>query len=40
MKKLTILLLLGMLLAGCDVFDKAASTEYEAATKRWTAGDY
>jgi len=40
MKKLTILLLLGMLLAGCDVLDKAASTEYEAATKRWTAGDY
>jgi TolA-binding protein len=35
-----IALLIGVLLAGCDVFDTAASNEYEAATKRWNAGDY
>jgi TolA-binding protein len=35
-----ILFLLGMVLAGCDVFDKAANNEYEAATIRWNAGDY
>ncbi len=35
-----IALLIGVLLAGCDVYDKAASNEYEAATKRWNAGDY
>jgi len=40
MKKLAIMILLGSLLAGCDVFDKAAINEYEAATKRWNAGDY
>lgn len=40
MKKLAIIILLGTLLAGCDVFDKAAINEYEAATKRWNAGDY
>jgi TolA-binding protein len=40
MKKFVILILLGIVLAGCDVFDKAASSEYEAATKRWNAGDY
>lgn len=27
-------------LAGCDAFDKKARSEYEAATKRWNAGDY
>jgi TolA-binding protein len=35
-----ILLLLGTLLAGCEIFDRAAISEYEAATKRWNAGDY
>ncbi len=41
MKKLVIVLLLAMfVLAGCDVFDKAAQNEFEAATKRWNAGDY
>jgi len=37
---LLLLLLLGLSLSGCDVFDKTAITEYEAATKRWNAGDY
>ena len=40
MKKFFVLLLLGILLTGCDVFDKAASNDYENATKRWNAGDY
>src|SRR5512137_1494487 len=42
-RRLTILLLVvGILaaLAGCEAFDKQASLEYEAATKRWYAGDY
>jgi len=41
MKQGVIVLLLGMfLLAGCDVVDKNAQNEFEAATKRWNAGDY
>jgi TolA-binding protein len=41
MKKTTLIaLLIGVLLAGCDVYDKGASDEYEAATKRWNAGEY
>jgi TolA-binding protein len=40
MKKVLIVLLLGIVLAGCDVFDKTAINEYEAATRRWNAGDY
>jgi len=40
MKKAVIVLLLAVLLAGCNVFDKTATDEYEAATKRWNAGDY
>lgn len=40
MKKFLALVLLGVLLTGCDVFDKAASNDYENATKRWNAGDY
>jgi TolA-binding protein len=41
MKKSVIVLLLGLfLLTGCDVFDKAAQNEFEAATKLWNAGDY
>jgi TolA-binding protein len=40
MKRILMLLLIGMFLTGCDVFDKAADNEYEAATKRWNARDY
>ncbi len=40
MKKLLIVLLLVVLAAGCDVFDRTAINEYEAATRRWNAGDY
>ncbi len=40
MKKLLIVLLLVVLPAGCDVFDKTAVNEYEAATRKWNAGDY
>ena len=40
MKRLFVLLLLGTLLTGCSVFDKAANDDYENATKRWNAGDY
>jgi len=40
MNKLFMLLLLGILLSGCDVFDKSANGDYEAATKRWNAGEY
>ena len=40
MNKLFILLLLATLLTGCDVFDKSANSDYEAATKRWNAGEY
>jgi TolA-binding protein len=29
-----------VLLGGCEVFDKQAASEYEAATKRWYAGEY
>ena len=29
-----------MAVAGCEAVDKRASLEYEAATKRWYAGDY
>jgi TolA-binding protein len=34
------LLVAFVLLAGCDVLDKTAISEYEAATKRWNVGDY
>ncbi len=40
MKRLLIGFLLVLILAGCDVFDKAAINEFETATKRWNAGDY
>jgi len=40
MKKILIVFLLGTALTGCDIFDKAATNEFEAATKRWNAGDY
>jgi TolA-binding protein len=38
-KALTVLMLV-LFLAGCDALDKTATNEYEAATRRWTAGDY
>jgi TolA-binding protein len=40
MKKFFVLLLLGIFLTGCDVFDKTANNDYEAATKSWNAGEY
>lgn len=40
MKKALALLLLWAVLTACDVFDKTAINQYEAATKRWNAGDY
>jgi TolA-binding protein len=40
MKKALLVFLIGILLTGCDVFDRAATNEYEAATKSWNAGDY
>ncbi len=40
MKKALALLLLWTVLTACDVFDKTAINQYEAATKRWNAGDY
>jgi TolA-binding protein len=41
MKKLVIVVLLALCtLAGCDVFNKAAQNEFEAATKLWNSGDY
>jgi uncharacterized protein YceK len=40
MKKVILVILIGILLTGCDVLDKDASNKYEAATKRWNAGDY
>jgi TolA-binding protein len=42
-KRLILMLVLGAALsglAGCEAVDKQASLEYEAATKRWYAGDY
>jgi len=40
MKKILVAVLLGVVLFGCDIFDKTAINEFEAATKRWNAGDY
>jgi len=40
MNRRLIALLIGIILIGCDVFDKTAINEFEAATKRWNAGDY
>jgi TolA-binding protein len=39
-RRLVVMLVLCSVLAGCEVFDKQATLEYEAATKRWYAGDY
>ena len=38
--RLVVMLVLVFLMAGCEVFDKQATLEYEAATKRWYSGDY
>ncbi len=40
MKTWVLLVLIAALVSGCDVLDKTAINEYEAATKRWNAGDY
>ncbi len=40
MRKIAVVFLLALLLAGCDVFDKTAEDEYETAMRRWNAGDY
>ena len=39
-RRLAVALVLAVLLTGCEAFDKQATLEYEAATKRWYAGDY
>jgi TolA-binding protein len=39
-KRLVVVLALAGLLAGCEAFDKQATLEYEAATKRWYAGEH
>lgn len=38
--RLTVLLALALLLGGCEAFDKQATADYEAATKRWYAGEH
>jgi TolA-binding protein len=40
MRRVIIVLLMAAVFSGCDLFDRAAIDEYEAATKRWNAGDY
>ncbi len=39
MALLAVLAVIGLFF-GCEAFDKQATVEYEAATKRWYAGDY
>ncbi len=39
-RRLILALVLALALNGCELFDKQAATEYEAATKRWYAGEY
>jgi len=39
-RRLAVMVVLVVALAGCEVFDKQAALEYEAATKRWYAGEY
>jgi TolA-binding protein len=39
-RNLSAVLLLSLALLGCEAFDKQAREEYEAATKRWNAGEY
>lgn len=40
MRTLIAFFLLLIVAAGCDILDKATIDEYEAAMKRWNAGDY
>lgn len=40
MRALLFMLLAATLVGGCDFVDKAASEDYEAATKRWNAGEH
>jgi TolA-binding protein len=40
MRKLIVFFLLVVIAAGCDIFDKTSIDQYEAAMKRWNAGDY
>lgn len=39
-QQIVLLFAAAALFAGCEIFDKQATEEYEAATKRWNAGDY
>ena len=39
-RRAIILFSLFALMLGCDALDKTATNKYEAATKRWNAGDY
>ncbi|MDA8098653.1 MAG: tetratricopeptide repeat protein [Nitrospiraceae bacterium] len=38
--RLALVLALALSVAGCEFFDRQATQEYEAATKRWNAGEY
>jgi TolA-binding protein len=40
MRQVVLGALIALLLTGCEALDKQARLEYEAATKRWDAGDY
>ena len=40
MRSIIFLAMLVAFISGCDILDKTAINEYEAATKRWNAGDY
>lgn len=39
-RRLLIVLALSLVLCGCEILDKQAASQYEAATKRWYAGEY
>ncbi len=39
-RRLVIVLALSLIIGGCDFIDKRAAEDYEAATKRWYAGEY
>ena len=40
LRRLAVVVLLAALVNGCEALDKQARLEYEAATKRWDAGEY
>jgi TolA-binding protein len=40
MRTVLLILMISALLTACDFVDRSASNEYEAATKRWNAGEY